>query len=169
MSDTDINFDFLITLEELNPTLIEYGWFITPQMKQPEIKKVEIYCSGLSGPSAPSKSQIQEDFYNMFESTLFHPNYRAFYVYRAMKLPHLQEFSHFLEKAVLCYYKHDYLSCVLALLPAVEGVLLSHYGWTIGSARKPGQNRFIQKIKSNVPKSSLIKRHELYAEAMSLF
>lgn len=167
--DTDKNFDFLINLEELNPKLINYGWFITPQMTRSEINRLEVYCSNLDSPNVPSKSKIQEDLNELFEGIVFHPNYRAFYIYRSMKLPHLREFSHFLERAVLNYYKHDYLSCILTLIPAVEGVLLSHFGWVFGSSKRPGQIDFIQKIKSNLPKSSLIKRHSLYAEATILF
>ena len=67
------------------------------------------------------------------------------------------------------YYKREYAQTVLSLLTALEGVMLSFYGYSIGSnARKPNIPDLINQIKntpSHFPAGNpMAIGHDMYRE-----
>jgi hypothetical protein len=84
----------------------------------------------------------------------FSPHLRAYQVVRASRLPFLEEFSHHLEVAHFHYFKSDYLSAVLTLLPAIEGTLREHASETVLavlSAKPDAAERIYGRDDANVP------------------
>src|SRR5208337_761048 len=64
--------------------------------------------------------------------------YRARATWYGNQLNHMRDFNHLYEGAMFSYYKREYAQTVLSLLTALEGVMLSFYGYNIGSnAQKP--------------------------------
>lgn len=65
------------------------------------------------------------------------------------QLDHLSEFNHLYEMAIFSYYKREYAQATLCLLTALEGVMLSFYGYSINSAiSKPNIPELINKIEA---------------------
>lgn len=79
--------------------------------------------------TADERAAVERRLHEIVVLHVFNPNIRAFEVHRAKSLPYLREFSHLLERAVLHYFKGDYLSTILVGLPAVEGMLRTYCGW----------------------------------------
>ena len=45
----------------------------------------------------------------------------------------MRDFNHLYEGAMFSYYKREYAQTVLSLLTALEGVMLSFFGYNIGT------------------------------------
>ncbi|MGG4495638.1 hypothetical protein [Brevibacillus reuszeri] len=167
----DSNQEFIVKFKLMSEVLMDYGWFASPYMMGLDFDSLHTFCQALKEQGKVSdvdKKDIQDRVNDYMLDVMFHPNYRAFYMIRGKDLPHIQEFSHHLERAVIHYYKQDYLSCVLCLLPAVEGLLLSLYGWQYGESRKPSQKELIGKITERVD-VRFTERYEMYALTVSSF
>ncbi|MDK2801662.1 MAG: hypothetical protein PWQ70_3281, partial [Clostridiales bacterium] len=168
----DRNVEYITKFKEMSKQLIEYGWFPVPYMSGAEFDALYRFCQSIAG-NPPKDNQAKESvklkINRILTDVVFHPNYRSFYVVRAKEVPHVSKFSHFLERGILHYYKQDFLSCTLCLLPAVEGVLLSHFGWQFGSGRKPSQAKLIDFVRNNRPETDFPERYEMYAETLANF
>jgi len=124
-----------VEYRQLSIVLMEYGGMVAPFMFGGEWNALTDFASSVvaSPPTDDASRQaVEKRFDEFLENPAFHPEYRAHLVYRSISLPHLCKCSHPIERAILHYYKSDFLSCVLVLLPAVEGVLRSYAGWTFG-------------------------------------
>ncbi len=156
---------------EVSDVLLEYGCMITPYMLGGEMDALISACRRVkSTPPASDEDRatVERELHDLLTNCVFHPNYRAFYVFRAMSLPHLREFSHIIERAVFHYFKQDFLSCALCLIPAVEGVLRSYAGWSFGAPTDPKLSDLKERLRRGSPES-YPERHTLYAEALVRF
>lgn len=145
-----MNPEWLKRYEPLCRTLLDYGWFVAPYLIGQDFEKVKKLCSALDNqpPTTAHQRKTAEGHIDYILSDIaFHPGFRAFFVFRATELSALKEFSHLYEEAIICYYKREYAASVLTLLPALEGVLLSHYGWNFGADRKPKVSKLIQALR----------------------
>ena len=146
--------DFLNTYEPTCQTLSKFGWFVAPYMLHREFIEIKMLCTAFDheiNPDAPKKKEYQNKLNILINDAVFHPNYRAFFIYRSKQTPHLKEYSHLYERSIYHYYKKDFSSVVFLLLPIIEGVLLSHFGWQFGSgSRKPKRlTNLINKFKND--------------------
>ena len=99
-----------------------------------------------SCPTVSEKEEYQNNINEILTDVIFHPNFRAFFIVRSKEVKYINQVSHHLERATLHYYKNDYFSAVLCLLPAIESSLLSYYGWNFQQGRKPNIDKLIQEI-----------------------
>jgi hypothetical protein len=146
-----VNPDWLKNYEPLCNTLLEYGWFVAPYLIGKDFEKVKELCLKLNShppTSEKERKSAEESIDYVLSDIAFHPGFRAFFVFRSMEVSDLKEYSHLYEEAIICYYKREYAASVLTLLPALEGVLLSHYGWQFGVERKPPVSKLIEKIRN---------------------
>ncbi len=155
----------------ISEVLMDYGWFASPYMSGGDFNQIFELCRAIQEKKIDlSKEDVEEKMYDILMPVIFHPNYRAFYIYRAKELLHLQKFSHHIERAILHYYKKDFFSCVLTLLPAIEGILLSHYGWEFKDDEKaPPQKKITNHLQNLAADSTKIERYGMYADTLFRF
>lgn len=163
--------EFERKIREVNETLIEYGWVISPFMIGKDFDKIYKLVLKIKSNETPTKDEKEvylKEINSVLTDIVFHPLFRAFFVYRAQELKHIKLFSHHLERAILHYYKNDYLSTVLCLLPAIEGCLLSYFGWEYKKGRKPNINQLIVEIeKCRIPTYN--PAYKIYSIILSKF
>ncbi|WP_437649825.1 hypothetical protein [Sorangium sp. So ce362] len=150
--------------------LMEYGGLVAPFLLGGEWNALAAYCKSVQAkpPSSPAEvAAVERKVDEILVAHIYHPNFRAFYVYRASQLPHIRAFSHLVERGVLHYLKHDFVSCVLTLLPAVEGTLRSYCGWSFGDKdiKSPEIRRLLRSGKPKYEPSL----HAAYASALADF
>lgn len=168
--------NYLTKFEKLSNTLSKVGWFVPSFLIQWEFDKLEEICNELD-----SENDIDTDTKNKYitkinallSETAFSPFYRAFFLYRSKEVQHASEYSHLYEKSIFHYYNNDFISTILTMLPAIEGSLLSYYGWIFSSGeRKPGQRLFINKLKTetlNSGNSEIDELFKIYGRVLATF
>lgn len=167
----DPNPDFIIKFNRIADVLLDYGWFGSPYLSGGEFDKIYKMCNDIiEGKAKLTREEIEENIFETLMPVIFHPEYRAFYVHRAKELPHLKKFSHYIERAVLHYYKKDYFSCAICLLPAIEGVLLSHYGWEFKQDEQaPKQKKITNHLQNLSKETRLLERYQMYGKTLHSF
>lgn len=170
-----MNQEWLDKYGPLCNTLLQLGWFVPPFITGADFGRVEKICIFLNESETLTnveKKDVDQRIDYIISDIAFHPNYRAFYVSRALEMDHIKEFSHLYEQAVICYYKREYSSSILTLLPALEGILLSFLGWKFGESRKPAPKKIIKKIieyKINSQFESLNLSFQMYQHVLAEF
>jgi hypothetical protein len=168
--------NFLNTYEPMSNTLCQLGWFVAPFMIQWEYDELRKICDDIN--REPNLNPIKKKEYtnkinSLLSETAFQPNYRAFFLFRSKEVPHVSEYSHLYERSIYHYFKLDYTSSILTLLPAIEGSLLSYYGWSFSSgARKPRQDQFLSKLKTETINSGygdVNRLFEIYGRVLADF
>jgi len=163
---------FEVVYEDINNFLLDYGWMVGPSILGGEFDRLKRYCDKTrkSPPTdATSRLHVERELNAMMLNITFHPNYRAAYVYRAKRTIHLVDFSHFIERAVLHYYKGDYLSCALCLLPAAEGVLRSHYAASPSASQDTSFKRLSEFLSASPGQNPNNQRRDMYGRILSRF
>jgi len=100
--------------------------------------------------------------------------YRARATWYGNQLNHMRDFNHLYEGAMFSYYKREYAQTVLSLLTALEGVMLSFYGYNIGSnAQKPNIPDLISRIKNTAARfpagNPMAIGHDMYRDTLVRF
>lgn len=162
---------FLTQFNAANEILIDFGWIVSPFMIQKDFNKVFDLAQKIKEEdNEEDRIRIAESINRLLSDIIFHPLFRSFSVYRAQNLSHLNKFSHHIERAILHYYKEDYFSAVHCLVPAVEGVLLSYFGWIYESGkRKPRIDLLIMELEKCREDTFDSDAYETYSRILSLF
>jgi hypothetical protein len=159
-----------IEYQQASNVLLEYGGLVAPMLLGGEWAALRAFCQQVSQ-TPPSddreRAQVESQINGLVENGAFHPNFRAYLIYRALAQPPMQRCSHLLERATFHYYKQDFLSCVLVLLPAVEGVLRSYVGWSRGQP-DPNWPDVRERLRAGTTESYPELR-SAYAEAIASF
>lgn len=164
--------EFLQPFEMILDTLAEYGWVASPHMIGKDFAKVVRLCEGITkNPPTTDEQRLanQADINNLITSLIYHPLTRAFFVHRSQELTYTSSFSHHLDRAIIHYFRNDYFSAVHCLLPAIEGVLLSYYGWQYGTARKPTIKLLIEEVEKCRTQTIKPAEYKLYGKAIGRF
>lgn len=164
--------EFIIKYQEVFETLADYGWIITPFLINKDFQKISDIVSRIrenKNPTQEDKDKYLVQLKNLITNIVFHPLFRAFFVYRSKEVSHVKKFSHHIERAILHYYKNDYFSTVLCLLPAIEGSLLSYFGWHFDIDRKPSINKLIEEIEKCKGPTFDTVTYKLYSSTLSTF
>jgi hypothetical protein len=157
----------------LNSFLISQGWLFPPRILGRELDVLWDRCEQFR--TAPPQDQAtrkvaETEIANILVFVAFDPHFRAYYGWLAMQQPHMMEFSHLVEAGAHHYFRRDFLSCVHCLLPAIEGVLRSHF-----AAHNPNhQGKLTQDTLRSFLRSprqvrSYPERHVMYREALADF
>jgi hypothetical protein len=161
---------FVTEYRAVSTVLLEYGCMVAPNILGGEWRVLRECCDAVRRtppPTPEARAQVERQIDELLTNCAYHPNYRAFGVYRAMTLPHLKEVSHLIERGVIHYFKQDFLSCTLCLLPAVEGVLRSRLGPSLGGPRVKFEH-LVACVHGGAPKA-VPDRHGAYADAITAF
>lgn len=106
---------------DLNAKLSEYAVGIPTTSTEYDLKAIIELAEGL--PVTEKMLFERLEFFNMspkFRSLQKNGRFKHFEVFK--------EFDHIIDAALLCYYRTNYISCFLTLVPVVEGVLLRWIG-----------------------------------------
>jgi hypothetical protein len=123
-------------LKTLTSALMDYGWFVPPFVVQSEVAGLGAVMAQIAAtpPSTDAdKRAVEEKIHAQLMDVALSTQLRARFVWYAMRTPHLREYSHIIESAVLAYYKREYAAAVCLLLTAFEGVILSLSGFNFAA------------------------------------
>lgn len=161
----------------ITDAFMDYGWFVAPFMIGAEFQAVEKMADELSSnpPTTDAdRKDVEDRIYKVLCEPVFNTGYRARSTWYGSQLNHLKEFNHLYESAMFSYYKREYAQSALCLLTALEGVLLSYYGYNINSGlKKPNIPDLIAKIRQTQsgfpPGSPMDLRHNLFRDTLVKF
>ncbi len=159
----------------LSQIFMGYGWFVAPFLIGAEFEVVEKtadYISKNPPQSDQDRKDIEERIYKALLEPVFHSGYRARATWYGNQLNHMKDFNHLYESAIFAYYKREYPASVLCLLCALEGVMLSFYGYSFsGTAKKPSIPDQIKKIKTTTSTygAPLDAAHDMYRDTLVSF
>jgi hypothetical protein len=160
--------DFLSKVQRINGFCLEYGCFFeVAWMQGARCQSIEAYVTdpARSTESPAEKYKVINDW---FTAIGYHPFTRAHFIYRAQQTPHIKEFAHHLDRALLSYYKGDFFSAAQVLTTAVEGVLRSYAG---ASTDDIGRKliAMIPQVNRPVAYPQFARRHALYKGMLHRF
>lgn len=159
---------FVNRTRSINDFCLEYGCFFSVAwLTGIEAAYLEACIAELKSdqPGAAHSYQIINDWFTALE---YRPFSRAYFMYRALKTPFVQDFSHHLERGLLHYYKGDYFSAVQVLATAVEGILRLYVG---GKPKEIGKVLLdkIQHVHRPLPYPEFAPRHSLFRDIFERF
>ncbi len=168
--------EWLAKFKPLSDVLMEYGWFVAPYIIGAEFRVIEGVVEHVKNhppQTSDDRRVIETMIHDALCEPVYHPNYRARAVWLGLKLDHFREYSHIYESGIFAYYKRDYIGSALCLTAAMEGILLSFYGWKRGSSRrKPSIPKLIRLLRSaEIPYKSpdLSIAHNMYRDILADF
>lgn len=119
----------IVDIFALNEKLSDYALGIPVSATGAELQIIEELVESL-----PTSEQKIIDVIEQFN---MHPKWRAMQkLGRIKKYDAFKEFDKIIDAALLCYYRENYISCFLTLVPVIEGVLLRWSGYN-GTGEKP--------------------------------
>ncbi len=120
---------FLRRVRSINEPLISVGRFCMPTYVQNSaVHAIEELTARWNAAAEPERSAHFERLLDRIAVETMHPHYRGVQAYRAYQLAASRDVAVYLDKAHLHFYRQDYWSCMLTLLPAVEKLMLRHIG-----------------------------------------
>lgn len=120
-------------VRKLHKVLMNFGWALNPHFAVGmDLEELRSFAKGITASQRKTRDKaVAERLHRLLFRCSFHPRFRAYQVVRASTLPFLKDFSQHFESAHFHYFKRDYLSAVLTLIPAIEGTLRSHARETV--------------------------------------
>jgi hypothetical protein len=97
-----------------------------------------------------------------------HPRLRALQKKgRIEKFEYFRVFSKLIDAAILSYYRTNFISCYLTLLPVIEGVIIRWLGYTETSTKPEFEDvrKFFKNSAQRQPCPSNVLLHNVYAKA----
>jgi hypothetical protein len=98
----------------------------------------------------------------------FHPRLRALQKKgRIEQFEHFKTFSKLVDAAILSYYRKNFISCYLTLLPTIEGVIIRWMGYTNSDIKPKFEDviKFFKKSAQRQPCPYNILFHNVYVKA----
>ncbi|MDK2585485.1 hypothetical protein QOZ83_06370 [Romboutsia sedimentorum] len=138
-----------IRLFKINQKITKFGFsVIAEDIKEIDIVKLENICDiiDLNKTYNIKKTQeVENEIIEILEPYIINPHIRALNMSSLiMKTKHLNKFSHIIEQSYISLFKEEYISTVMILIPIIEGILLSLYGFKFTS-KKPKEQQLLNK------------------------
>lgn len=149
----------ITSILNLNKILGNYGLLLPIFSTNPELTSIK----NLSAQLPASESQIIQIIGNM----TVHPRIRVMQKKGRMeKFEYFKIFSKLLDAAVLSYYRTNFISCYLTLLPIVEGVIIRWMGYTELDKKPEFEDirKFFKNSAQRQPFPFNIQFHDLYVK-----
>jgi hypothetical protein len=133
---------------KVNQTLTSFGYsIIADEVSGKDMEKLEAICNSIDikNLSDTEKDEIDDKLAVIFSNYVMNPANRALTMCSLiMKAEHIKKFSHLIEQANMSLFRGEFISTIMILIPVIEGVLLSLYGFDSNSS-KPGENQLLNK------------------------
>jgi len=121
----------------LNNRLLDWGWLFNGRSQQYKVKELERYVAEFDqSTDSDARAKLLKAVGERMVYEIYQPYTRAHTVWRLCDDVNTAHVSHQIEVGTIHYMRQDYLSCVLTMLPAIEGMLLKRHGWSLASGRK---------------------------------
>jgi len=147
-------------LLSLNEVLANYALSIPIFVIRNEFKVIEELAKDLPNTESP--------IINLIENIIFNPRIRALQKKgRIEKFDCFKVFSKIIDAALISYYRANYISCYLTLIPVIEGVIIRWMGYE-GNESKPDFETirgFFRNFAIRQPMPTNILFHNVYVKA----
>ena len=113
---------------QVNESLVNYAMFLSILTTKPELKQIKEWTTEL--PDSESKiikliADSESKIIKLIGRVTMHPKYRVLQKKgRIEKLEHFNVFTHLIDAALFSYYRSNFISSDLTLVPIVEGILI---------------------------------------------
>lgn len=152
--------DEIESILALNEKLADYALSVPPTSTMAEVNELEKLVSDMS--------ENEHKVIAIIEVATMSPRFRA--LQKKGRLQHFsifKEFSSVIEAATISYYRENFISSYLTLVPVIEGILLRWLGYS-GGGKKPefdSLKKFFKNsnIRQPCPGNALF--HEVYIKA----
>lgn len=147
---------------KINQKLTNFGFsIIVEELDENDIRKLENICEEVDlnyNYNIYEVEEIENKIIDIIMPYILNTEHRAFNMSSIiMNTEHINKFSHLIEQAYISLFRGEYISTVMVLIPVIEGVLLSLYGFDFSSGSKPKENQLLNKwaeLQYNYNKSS---------------
>lgn len=137
-----------IRMFKVNQVLTRFGYsIIADEVSGKDMAELEVICNSinLNNLTDVEKYDIENRLAVVFSNYVMSPANRALTMSSLiMKAEHIKKFSHLVEQANMSLFRGEFISTIMILIPVVEGVLLSIYGFDSNN-NKPGENQLLNK------------------------
>lgn len=114
---------------DLNEKLADFAFAIPSVATMPDARKLAALI--------PRMPDAEMEMLSVINTIIMHPSFRSRQSqgrYRSLSI--FKEFSKLFDAAALSYYRGNFISCYLTLVPTIEGLMLRWLGFT-GNGEKP--------------------------------
>ncbi|MGL5347787.1 MAG: hypothetical protein ACRDA3_10585 [Peptostreptococcaceae bacterium] len=127
---------------KVNQKITNFGFcVIAEDINTSDLGKLEKVCDNIdlnNNHSIEEIEYIESEIANAIKNSLFSAKKRAFNMtFLIMKTSHINKFSHLIEQAYISFFREEYISTIMTLVPVIEGILLSVYGFDSNEKNKP--------------------------------
>ncbi|EGG33891.1 hypothetical protein HMPREF9412_3904 [Paenibacillus sp. HGF5] len=144
----DFHQNVQIRMFKANQVLTRLGFtIIADEVTENDMGLIEDICNSIdiNKLSNPEKQDIEDKLANIFSGYVMSPANRALNMNSLiMRAEHINKFSHLIEQANMSLLRGEFISTIMILIPVIEGVLLSLYGFD-SSSNKPNDNQLLNK------------------------
>ena len=150
----------ILGILSLNEKLVNHALLLPIFTTSGEFKHIETLVGNLPD----SETEILEIVGKM----TMHPRLRILQkIGRIEKFEYFKTFSKIIEAATLCYYRTNFTSCYLTLVPVIEGIILRWMNFTETDAKPEFEEirKFFKNSALRQPSPSNILFHNIYTKA----
>lgn len=154
-SEKEIN-----NLINLNNTLVDYALCINIFTTQPEVDLAIKLIADLP--------DTEPQLIKLIGDVTMHPKLRVIQKKgRIEKLPHFCLFTKMIDAATISYYRNNFISCFMTLLPVVEGIIIRWMGYTDSEEKPPFEDirKFFKNSFMRQPCPNNILFHDVFSKA----
>ena len=135
---------------KVNQKITNFGFcVIAEDINLNDLVKLEKVCENIDlniNYSIEEIEYIENKIAISIKYNLFSAKKRAFnMVFLIMKTSHVNKFSHLIEQAYISFFREEYISTIMTLVPVIEGILLSVYGFDCNEKNKPKVEKLLNK------------------------
>lgn len=161
--------EFVRLFKVVNSRLLDWGWMFGGLMSAHEVIAIEDLFRKLDRADiTQDREYTLNEINELMLGHVFALSVRAYTVFRAREARSTAHVSHHVDRATFHYYKRDFFSCVLTLLPAIEGILLARLGWTPTSGLpKPTFSKLIKCLEqAQIHQPGMATRFEMHRDVL---
>lgn len=127
---------------KVNQKITNFGFcVIAEEINLNDLEKLESVCKNIdlnNNYSIEEIEYIENEIANAIKDSLFSADKRALNMsFLIIKTNHISKFSHLIEQAYISFFREEYISTIMTLVPVIEGILLSVYGFDCNEKNKP--------------------------------
>lgn len=150
----------VLEIIDLNDKLGDYALLLPIFATDGEIKAISDLATKLP--------RTETDIIKIIGKITLHPHLRALQKKRRIeKLDYFKVFSKLIDAAILSYYRTNFISCYLTLLPVIEGVIIRWMGYTEASTKPEFEDvrKFFKNHALRQPCPHKVLFHNVYVKA----
>ena len=152
--------DQILEIINLNEKLGDYALLLPIFSTNGELKAISNLVDNLP--------TTEDEIIKIIGKATLHPRLRALQKKgRIEKFDHFKAFSKLIDAAILSYYRTNFISCYLTLLPVIEGVIIRWMGYTETSTKPEFKDvrKFFKNFSQRQPCPQNVLFHNIYVKA----